>query len=257
MIELPIDEVIADALIRLGVSKFQGPAFAPYRSGAVVRLRPGSTIEAYSRHPTGTLMQMGAFSYAVDNDVSITNLSVGRYCSIDSGLRVLDGNHPLAAVTTSAYHYGPFYTPGNIPDDYVYRAKKEPFAHTFGPIKLGHDVWIGAHCMIKAGVTIGSGAVIAGGSNVVKDVPPYAIVGGNPAEVIRYRFPEDLRARLLAIQWWNVSPRILRDLNMYDPVAFVTRLERMEANGNLAPFTPGQLRVDEAGDLWLTESETD
>lgn len=255
MIELPIDEVISEALIRLRIGKFQGPNFAPYRSGAVVKVRPGSTMEAFSRHPPGTLMNMGAFSYAAENEPGLINLSLGRYCSVAIGLRILDGVHPLGAVTTNTYIYGPFYTAGNIPADYVYRGKREPFATSYGPIRAGHDVWIGAHCMIRAGVTIGHGAVIAGGSNVTRDVPPYAIVGGNPAEVIRYRFPEELRERLLAIEWWNISPTILRDLNMHDPDAFCTRLERMAANGNLVPFIPARLRVDEKGELWLTEAD--
>lgn len=257
MIELQIDQAISDALIRLGVTKFQGGALAPYRAGAIVKIRPGSTIESHTRHAPGTLSHMGAFSYAADNDVNIINLMAGRYCSIDIALRIIDGNRPLGAVTSSPYSYGPFYAADNIPQDHVYRARREPFNYTYGPIKLGHDVWIGSYCMIKSGVTIGSGAVVTGGSNVVKDVPPYAVVGGNPAEVIRYRFAEDLRARLLAIQWWNVSPRILRDLNMYDPAGFCDRLERMQANGTLVPFVPGQLRIDEKGELWLTETETD
>ncbi|OZA00555.1 MAG: hypothetical protein B7Y02_18405, partial [Rhodobacterales bacterium 17-64-5] len=179
----------------------------------------------------------------------------GRYCSVAIGLRIIDGHHPLGAVTTNTYIYGPFYSADNIPEDFVYRNHREPFALSYGPIETGHDVWIGAHCTIRAGVKIGTGAVIAGGSNVVKDVPPYAIVGGNPAEVIRYRFPEDLCARLLAIGWWNVSPRILRDLNMHNPEEVCTRLERMAAKGNLAPFTPATFRVDEKGALWLTEAQ--
>ena len=68
---------------------------------------------------------------------------------------------------------------------------------------IGHDVWIGANVSIKAGVTVGNGAVIGMGSVVTKDVPPYAIVAGVPAKVIRYRFDDDTIARLQAARWWE------------------------------------------------------
>ena len=71
---------------------------------------------------------------------------------------------------------------------------------------IGNDVWIGAHTTIVNGVRIGTGAVIGAGAVVTKDIPPYAIVVGNPAHVIKYRFSEDVIHKLLAIKWWNWSP---------------------------------------------------
>ncbi|MEI6799359.1 MAG: CatB-related O-acetyltransferase [Pseudomonadota bacterium] len=245
--KLTLTKAQADLLQRLKITKYHGAAFAPYPAGAVVAVRPGSIVEAFTRHPPGKLMQMGAFSYANDNPFDKGLLQVGRYGSVAIGLRVLEGHHPLEAVTTGKYFYGPFYKAGNIPDDYVYRAKTEPIAQTYGPIDVGHDVWISAHCTIKAGVRIGHGAVIAGGANVVKDVEPYAIVGGNPAKRIRFRHTPKLRARLLALAWWDISPRILRDLNMQDPPDFCTRLERMRAEGELIPFTPAKVQVTQTG----------
>ena len=70
-------------------------------------------------------------------------------------------------------------------------------------VKIGSDVWIGANCIIMRGVEIGDGAVVAAGSIVTKSVPPYAIVGGNPARFIKWRFPEKVRKELLEIKWWN------------------------------------------------------
>ena len=72
-----------------------------------------------------------------------------------------------------------------------------------GPVNLGHDVWIGEQALILDGITIGSGAIVGAGSVVTKDVPPYAIVGGNPAKVLKYRFPADVIEALLKIAWWD------------------------------------------------------
>jgi virginiamycin A acetyltransferase len=72
-----------------------------------------------------------------------------------------------------------------------------------GPVEIGSDVWIGTRSLVLSGARIGDGAVIAAGSIVVDDIPPYAIALGSPAKVVRYRFPEDVRERLAALRWWD------------------------------------------------------
>ncbi len=84
-------------------------------------------------------------------------------------------------------------------------------AITKGPITLGHDVWIGARAIILSGVNIGTGAVVAAGAVVTKDVPPYAIVGGNPARVIKKRFSNVQIERLLQSKWWELSDEELKE----------------------------------------------
>jgi hypothetical protein len=90
--------------------------------------------------------------------------------------------------------------------------------------RIGNDVWIATDAKIKPGITIGDGAVIAAGAIVNKDVPPYAIVGGNPGRVIKMRFPEDLAARLLASKWWEYSPRILSQFDYENPDRFLDQI---------------------------------
>ncbi|NOR55629.1 MAG: hypothetical protein GQ531_05420 [Sulfurovum sp.] len=93
----------------------------------------------------------------------------------------------------------PFYFQANI-----FKEAKNAYEKA-GDTLIGDDVWIGSEAMILAGVTIGSGAIIAARSVVVKDVPPYAVVGGNPAEVIKYRFEEAEIQDLLKLKWWDWS----------------------------------------------------
>ncbi len=109
-----------------------------------------------------------------------------------------------------------------------FHVQKEPLP--IGRINIGSDVWIGRGCHLKSTsanhpLSIGDGAIIASDSNVVKDVPPYAIVGGNPAKFIRWRFPEHIREGLQKIRWWDWPLEKIHAarLDMKDPAAFVEK----------------------------------
>jgi acetyltransferase-like isoleucine patch superfamily enzyme len=143
---------------------------------------------------------IGDFSYGrpkVRFPDSGAKLAIGRYCSIADGVEILlGGNHHTDFVTT-------------YPFSELRGLWPEAAAHPNtdagkGDVSIGHDVWLGSQCMILSGVTIGSGAVVAARAIVTKDVPPYAIVGGNPAKVIRMRFEAATVARLLASRWWDL-----------------------------------------------------
>ncbi len=122
-------------------------------------------------------------------------LIIGKFCSIATGARFLmnGGNHQVE--TFSSF---PFSIFGNGWES----AAPKSWPHK-GDTRVGNDVWIGYGATILPGVTIGDGAVIGSMSVVTGDVPPYAIVGGNPARVIRHRFDEATVARLLALRWWD------------------------------------------------------
>jgi acetyltransferase-like isoleucine patch superfamily enzyme len=124
-------------------------------------------------------------------------LSIGRYCSIADRVEILlGGDHNLAAPTS--------YPFGAMPDLWPEAAGSDGFHLTKGDVTIGNDVWLASQCMILSGVAIGDGAAVAARSVVTKDVPPYAIVGGNPAKVIRMRFDDATVARLLATRWWDL-----------------------------------------------------
>lgn len=123
-------------------------------------------------------------------------LVIGRFCMIASGVSfIMNGaNHLTDAVSTY-----PFAIFGHGWEDAM-EGKTYP---NRGKTTIGHDVWIGHKATIMAGVTVGSGAIIAAHALVTKDVPPYAIVGGNPAQVIKMRFPQEDIERLLVLEWWH------------------------------------------------------
>ena len=133
--------------------------------------------------------------YLDEKSKNVDKLIIGSYCSIGSGaVFMMAGNQAHRADWVSTF---PFYFQANI-----FKGAKNAYIKA-GDTVLGNDVWIGSEAMIMSGVTIGTGAIIAARAVVVKDVPAYAVVGGNPASVLKYRFSEIQRAQLLEMKWWE------------------------------------------------------
>ena len=130
-------------------------------------------------------------------DFTGDRLVIGRFCSIAAETRFImnGGNHPTDWMTTFPFPVFGHGWEAATPESWPNR----------GDTVIGNDVWIGYGATIMPGVSIGNGAIIATRSVVTKDVPAYAIVGGNPAETIRYRFDEETRARLEELAWWDWS----------------------------------------------------
>jgi chloramphenicol O-acetyltransferase type B len=141
------------------------------------------------------ICDIGAFTY-FSKQVDFYQTRIGRYCSIGPGVLCNPGMHPTQFVSTSPVFYK---TETSCNSTF---ASADQFCEN-GRVKIGNDVWIGAKSVIKDGVTIGDGAVIGAGAVVVKNVPPYAIVGGVPARIIRFRFSPLQIDRLLRLKWWN------------------------------------------------------
>lgn len=162
----------------------------------------------------------GAFSYAeVGCRVSLTD--VGRFCSIGPFSTIGLADHPDHFVSTHPYFYRAL---PHIGFDLVPEDAHQDLTKT----TLGHDVWIGHGAIVKGGVNIGHGAIVGAGSVVTRDVPPYAVVAGVPARVLRYRFDQTTIDALLASRWWDRDISWLQRNadNLLDIKAFLAALEQ-------------------------------
>ncbi len=139
--------------------------------------------------------KIGNYSY-VNHDTLIQNTTIGNYTSIAHGVKMGLGAHPLHLFSTSPV----FYKKKNSLKINV--IKEDVNFNEYKPIKIGHDVWIGANVIIMDGIKIGNGAVIAAGAIITKNVPPYAIIAGIPGKIIKFRFEEQTINELEKTKWW-------------------------------------------------------
>ena len=136
-------------------------------------------------------------------------LRIGRFCAIAAGVRfIMNGaNHAMSGLSTFPFNiFGHGWEKGFDPASWARELRVDTV--------VGNDVWIGMEAMVMPGVTIGDGAVVAARAVVTHDVPPYAIVAGNPAKVVKTRFGDDIVQRLLAVAWWDwPAEKITRNLD--------------------------------------------
>lgn len=147
----------------------------------------------------------GKYSYVGFNS-DFNNVKVGNYCSISSNVKMGLGKHP-----TNHFSSSPVFYSNNNP----FGVKEAYTSFEENPQKtiVENDVWIGANVIVMDGVTIGTGAIVAAGSVITKDIAPYEIVGGVPAKVIKKRFEEETIDDLLQSKWWYLEPRDLKRKN--------------------------------------------
>ena len=152
---------------------------------------------------------VGDYSY-IGGGTNLIHANVGKFCSIACNCVIGMGAHTLDYISTS-----PIFTERKNGTGHSW-TNRDVNAAKSKMVNIGNDLWIGTHAMILDGVSIGDGAVIGAGAVVTKDVPPYAIVGGVPAKIIRYRFSEEIIEGLEKIGWWNLSDDILKkNINIF------------------------------------------
>lgn len=176
-----------------------------------------------------TQINVGAYSL-VHGPGEIVCAEIGRYCSIAPGVVIGANEHAIDWLSTSSL----FESPSLLPLAERTRALTgRPFKGSVQRIKIGNDVWIGQNSFVRGGVTIGDGAVIGSMSNVIHDVDPYAIVAGNPARLIRYRFDHKTICRLLELEWWRFPLENILDADFQDVPKALDNLERALVSGQL------------------------
>ena len=159
----------------------------------------GLGTAVYRGAVVGSRVVLGDYSYVNEGTLLLSG-NVGKFCSISPFCSIGLQEHPVRYVSTSPLIYGDNNILNLVPS----------WEEISAPPRIGHDVWIGAHVIVLQGVSIGHGAIVAAGAVVTRDVPPYTIVGGIPAEAIKPRFEDAQVQKLLALQWWNWPVEELR-----------------------------------------------
>lgn len=235
---VPLTSELKRTLFDLGVETLFAPDIISYPDN--LRFEPPCSLKWLRIEYD---FQIGAFSYGVSGFCGAC--SIGRYVSIAEEVNIGRQDHPTNWLSTNPFQYltVPLFQVGTqFSDAEHFHRYRSHFVGVKGGTSaryttIGNDVWIGTAAMIRAGVTVGDGSIVAGGAVVVKDVPPYSIVGGNPARVIRPRFPEPIVEKLLSVQWWRFAPWQLGKIDFDDVERAVGQLE--ETVGDLAPYEPG------------------
>jgi virginiamycin A acetyltransferase len=174
-----------------------------------------------SDEPTGFERDAELYGFGTER------LIIGRFCAIASGVRFLMPGAIHADLGPSTYPFGVFGAGWAATMDIVMSAPSR------GDTVVGHDVWLGYSALVLPGVQIGHGAIVAAASVVAGDVPPYAIVAGNPARVVRTRYSEGDVARLLRAAWWNWPIGVVTEHVRTIMTGTAAELERIAAERGL------------------------
>ncbi len=192
----------------------EGCSITSAEFGRFVEIGQGSRV-AYST--------VGDYSYC-DRYCDIANAEIGKFANIASFVRIGATDHPLDRASLHHFLYRSASYWDDAEDDAAWFEKRRARRAV-----IGHDTWIGHNAQVKPEVRVGTGAVVASGAVVTKDVPDYAIVAGVPAKVVRMRFAPEIVARLERLAWWDWSHEALRaalqDFRSLPVTEFLARYE--------------------------------
>ena len=175
-------------------------------------------------------LSVGAYTYIRSGSELLNVSKIGRFCSIGNNVVIGQDRaaHPVDWITTHPF---------------AQSLTSLEYKPVVLPVSIGHDVWVGRDAMVLEGVSIGTGAIIAARSLVTKDVPPYAIVGGVPAIIIRYRHPPEVVERLLESSWWLFSVNELKKMPLNCPESFIKSINNVCSEELYSKFVLRDCRV--------------
>jgi len=213
------------------IDRFENTGTEPTYLHQVIRLNPGARI--IESRILGPLFMNRASQIGPDAVVGkyfgmneycfAARATLGAFCAIGARTAINPFNHPVDWLSTNEFQYHPRAFDWVPEYNEIERLDRTP--DMFRHVTIGNDVWTGHNVNILAGVSVGDGAVIGAGAVVARDVPPYAIVAGVPAEVRRFRFPEQTIERLLRLKWWELELSDLSGLPFRDVERCLDRIE--------------------------------
>lgn len=187
-----------------------------FKANTFYQFEPNTHLSALKIN--GDNLKIGAHTYIRSGSELSGDIEIGRFCSISNNVFIgLERSAHLMHSVSTSFFDSTFY-------------QKIPRSNT--KTLIGHDCWIGKNAILMAGIKLGTGCVIGAGAVVTRDVPPYAIVGGIPAKIIKYRFDPTLQKALLDSLWWQADPEMLMKLPMEDPEQFLKRYIRPVSEHN-------------------------
>jgi acetyltransferase-like isoleucine patch superfamily enzyme len=217
------------------------------KSGDKIIISDDASVEKYSSARSGySLPNMGAFTYT-RSPFSPSKITFGRYCSIANDVRIFGGDHPTHFFSSNDILYSFDSLRARAIEEnrrnYSNIRKQRGIRPVMKPIVVENDVWIGSHVALRPGITVHNGAVIATGAVVTKDVPPYAVVGGNPARILKYRFDEKTICKLLESEWWKYCYTDFNGISSkMDIQKFIKCFNNIKSS--LSPFNPGFITTE-------------
>jgi acetyltransferase-like isoleucine patch superfamily enzyme len=219
----------------IAIERYENTSDQPAILHGIIKLNPAARIirstvngPLYLNRSTqlGPDVTVGKY-FGMNESCFVARAELGAYGAIGARTAINPFNHPTDWLSIHEFQYHP--NSFDWVEEYTDFARLERTPDMFRFTRIGSDVWMGHNVNVLAGVSVGDGAVVAAGSVVTKDVPPYAVVAGCPAVIRKYRFSEPIIARLLRVRWWEFELKDLSGMNFRDVEDCLGRLEDLQA----------------------------